>query len=247
MFTRRLKQLESSLTVISWLIVQWILLPAGAVLAVIFCIQDIGPAYRALVGDGTSGTFTVTRLETNHTRGHTSQMWFGDFQSADGQSTRQDVAVFDEPASIEIGAIITAIDTGDRNGVYGTGRRSRWTLITGILAVSIIGLAYWIYRLRCYVGQRQRRGTPLERSKLKLGPRKFGPLGYELRNLRTGRLFFVRNWDGVFSKIVDEETDDGPTRHRTALSIDGRVREQIIDSWGQMPKSMEIYLDKRRQ
>jgi hypothetical protein len=132
----------------------WVGLPVIAAIGLLFGTADLAPAWQAKSGTGVAGTFTADREDC----GRRSCSFYGTWVSADGNKTRTDVILYDEPGSLRVGGKTEALDSGARNGVFATGGGSTYLLVTGFTVAGVAAAVGWvIFLLRTF---RRRKAEP---------------------------------------------------------------------------------------
>ncbi|GAA0809848.1 hypothetical protein [Spirilliplanes yamanashiensis] len=122
----------------------WAGLPLIAAGGIIFGGLDVVPAWQAHNGAGTAGVFTALREEC----GRRSCSFHGSWTAADGGSSRPDVILYDEPASLAVGGTTPAIDSGARTGVFATAGGPTYLFVTAFLVAGLAAAAGWVFVLR---------------------------------------------------------------------------------------------------
>jgi hypothetical protein len=114
---------------------------AVGVAVVVFMAVSIGPAISAAQGHGTRGYF-VAQYESCRQHGCT---WSGEFRLPDGQVTRNDVGFDGSYASMRVGSVVPALDTGDFSNVFPRHGSKNWLidLAAGVFGIFLIGRAAW--------------------------------------------------------------------------------------------------------
>ena len=114
---------------------------AVGVVVVVFVGVSIGPAISAAQGHGTRGYF-VAQSESCGRHGCT---WRGEFRLPDGQVTRNDVGFEGSYASMQVGSVVPALDTGDFSNVFPRHGSTSWLfeLAAGVFAIFLICRATW--------------------------------------------------------------------------------------------------------
>ncbi|GHJ46644.1 hypothetical protein Cs7R123_39860 [Catellatospora sp. TT07R-123] len=118
---------------------KWAGLPIIAFIGLFGGATDLVPAWHAHNGSGTPGTFTALRYSC----GRHDCDYHGDWTAADGSSSREDVILYDEPAGVELGAEVPALDSGARAGVFGTEGGTTYLLMTGLALGGVAALIGW--------------------------------------------------------------------------------------------------------
>lgn len=133
-----------------------VLVPLFSLIPLPFLLLEIGPAYQARFGGGTDGVFTA-RVEDC---GDSGCSWRGDFRADDGSVPREDVRIIGGGPDA-VGERADAVDTGSEDAVYPAGGGSNWAVVTGLLAVVIAALTWWVRGVRA-----ERRRRKAERAAL---------------------------------------------------------------------------------
>ncbi len=116
--------------------------PIFAACALTISGLDLGPAWKAHVGDGHPGTWTATRVWC----GKDDCTWRGDFTSNDGLVRRRDVELDGwKSVGATIGDQAPAVDTGDSPRVYSPDGGSRWWEFSALAAGSALLLGLWVW------------------------------------------------------------------------------------------------------
>ncbi|MCX5068681.1 hypothetical protein OOJ91_22840 [Micromonospora lupini] len=117
----------------------WIGLPVIAGIGLMLGIGDLGPAWQAKGGGGTTGTFTAVSEECSRR----SCTWHGNFVADDG-AKRADVILYDAPDALSTGETASARDTGARKGVFSATGGSTWLLVTGLTLAGVVAGVAWV-------------------------------------------------------------------------------------------------------
>jgi hypothetical protein len=120
----------------------WVGLPLIAVIGLVFGSADLVPAWQAKSGSGTAGTFTADREECGR-----SCSFYGTFVAADGNQTRTDVILYDEPGSLRVGGKTDAIDSGARKGVFAKDGGLTYLLVTAFTVAGVAAAVGWVFFL----------------------------------------------------------------------------------------------------
>lgn len=125
------------------------------VLAAGYCgVAGIGPAWSAMMGHGTRGTFTVQQC----TGGKRTCDWVGTFRADNGQDLQVAVQLGDGSHITHIGQQVPAIDTGEPGEVFPAGGGTDWLLFLSGLILLPFAVAFYIARAFFAFGGRRRRG-----------------------------------------------------------------------------------------
>lgn len=101
-------------------------------------LEEAGPSWRATLGAGTPGTFTVETASTVGRRPH--KQWNGRFTSTDGSVVRNDLRLEHHDGRVRIGSVIRVRDTGSSRAVYGNGFPKQAVL--SVLIPPLVGLGW---------------------------------------------------------------------------------------------------------
>jgi hypothetical protein len=135
----------------------WVGLPVIAAIGLLFGTADLVPAWQAKSGTGVAGTFTADREDC----GRRSCSFYGTWVSSDGNKTRTDVILYDEPDSLLVGGKTDAIDSGARKGVFATAGGSTYLLVTGFTVAGVAAAVGWvIFLLRTFRRRKAESETP---------------------------------------------------------------------------------------
>ncbi|MFD0598772.1 hypothetical protein ACFQZ4_46120 [Catellatospora coxensis] len=129
LFRRGLRTLAMFLLVIG--------LAAMSVLAVRQALQEIGPSWRAALGQGMPGTFTAD--DTYHIGRGRERVWRGTFVSDDLSVTRSGVQLSGVPAEMALGVKVQVLDSGAHRVVYVPGPGG----VLGRAVVLLILVVFW--------------------------------------------------------------------------------------------------------
>jgi hypothetical protein len=120
-------------------------LPAIALVALVFLVPKTWSAVEAATGRGSPGDLTLSRHVCLHNMGcH----WYGEFRSDDGEVVRHFVLfVGHVPGGVHVGDRVRARDTGDSESVFSESGSTRWrgqVLGVAVLAGYLVGWAVWV-------------------------------------------------------------------------------------------------------
>ncbi|MEU0546823.1 hypothetical protein [Micromonospora sp. NPDC005979] len=134
----------------------WIGLPVIAGIGLLLGAGDLGPAWQAKGGGGTTGTFTAVSEECSRR----SCTWHGDFVADDG-AKRADVILYDAPDTLSTGETAPALDSGARKGVFAAAGGSTWLLVTALTLAGLVAAVAWVLFLTHTVRRRRAQNEAL--------------------------------------------------------------------------------------
>ncbi|GHH79360.1 hypothetical protein GCM10018781_57230 [Kitasatospora indigofera] len=134
----------------------WIGLPFIAFVGIAKAAPDLLPAWKAHGGSGVTGTFMAAEESCSHG----SCDYYGSWKAADGTSTRTNVLLYDEPASMRVGGTAEALDSGAAGGVFSTEGGSAYLLVTAFAVGGLAAAIAWpVFLWRTWRSSRRPRTT----------------------------------------------------------------------------------------
>ena len=116
-----------------------------------FCVWQLGPSWSAHLGDGRTGTWTVTRIACYKGKNCND---FGRFVSADGSDVRGDIEI-DGGSALAVGRSLPAVDAGGEK-VYPPGGGHAWWAYTAATSFLVVLCAVWVWTFPVAVIRRRR-------------------------------------------------------------------------------------------